>query len=936
MFSQSDTRAAGEATLQLCMKIPGFALLCLQLLNEAQYQLPAPIRLMVALSLKNAVSTSWVGRGTRQYVISAEEKDNVRRGLLGHMDESSSAVATQLAVTIARIARSDFPKDWPDLFSVLRDNIQQGTLLQKTRALRVLKSVVKELASRRLMSHRAIFNDMSVAVCPFLASVWKSQVAQLSAGNQDVLGNVLSTTKVLHHLVLHGFKVLVPLDVIPFVFSSYFDTFRALTTYISTLPPDTPGVDVLNKIRVSIAGLVVAVQKAHPIEFRAYLGPFLTQFYTTLTDPAPSPDRLVVHLLSYLTNVVGCLLYQQSPSTHATSRTVITAAGDVQLTDHMVDECKAQIGAFGSDVTLLSALLELVVVRYMRLTPDDIAQWTDDPEGYSTLQESLTADGSVRACAEMLYLSLLQTHRDALTPSVLGMMHSTSKWMASPTSAPDDILRADAVLLAAGLSSYDLHESFDFEPWFLRTLVPYLQSPMTVSGVPVLPRRIVWLIGCWLAQLSTQVRIPLYEALLQLLSAAHSDTCVKLAAVQTLESLVNDWGFDHGTFVPFLPSAIGCLYAFFSHPDVVTTDTRLKILGCIEAIVHVCGSAMGPCIVQVVTPLPAIWEAAGSVDANLLRGKILSLLTRIMEIDWHDVSDGELRSMVLSVVSFATNPNQPDSVYLMDQGLALWIRLTEVVDVYTQPLHDVFSNVVLALSRDTEHVQSGLTLLENYAIIGAAAFWSAYAMDVSRLLHSIVGQVKPEISHMVTSVTRVLSALWSVTQEQPRQEKELVVVSFVSTLAAASLRAPSVFLAAVPSAHTPSFLDTMLHLFFSISFSAVGPARRRIWAASLCSFLTVSPAVLDRMGLLLEAIVQVLGDDSNPLDVHDADDADEVSIRRSLLLVRKTKLVPPTLSYIKQYLCAQLNKCSQMYGPEAFNQSMALVEASIVDTIQAL
>ncbi|RHY10736.1 hypothetical protein DYB36_000536 [Aphanomyces astaci] len=927
MFSQSDTRAAGEATLQLCMKIPGFALLCLQLLNEAQYQLPAPIRLMVALSLKNAVSTSWVGRGTRQYVISAEEKDNVRRGLLGHMDESSSAVATQLA----------------------------------TRALRVLKSVVKELASRRLMSHRAIFNDMSVAVCPFLASVWKSQVAQLSAGNQDVLGNVLSTTKVLHHLVLHGFKVLVPLDVIPFVFSAYFDTFRALTTYISTLPPDTPGVDVLNKIRVSIAGLVVAVQKAHPIEFRAYLGPFLTQFYTTLTDPAPSPDRLGVHLLSYLTNVVGCLLYQQSPSTHATSRTVITAAGDVQLTDHMVDECKAQIGAFGYYMTLLSALLELVVVRYMRLTPDDIAQWTDDPEGYSTLQESLTADGSVRACAEMLYLSLLQTHRDALTPSVLGMMHSTSKWMASPTSAPDDILRADAVLLAAGLSSYDLHESFDFEPWFLRTLVPYLQSPMTVSGVPVLPRRIVWLIGCWLAQLSTQVRIPLYEALLQLLSAAHSDTCVKLAAVQTLESLVNDWGFDHGTFVPFLPSAIGCLYAFFSHPDVVTTDTRLKILG-----------AMGPCIVQVVTPLPAIWEAAGSVDANLLRGKILSLLTRIMEIDWHDVSvliqslekysfhpskvliqyvekylmsstiyhnwvDGELRSMVLSVVSFATNPNQPDSVYLMDQGLALWIRLTEVVDVYTQPLHDVFGNVVLALSRDTEHVQSGLTLVENYAIIGAAAFWSAYAMDVSRLLHSIVGQVKPEISHMVTSVTRVLSALWSVAQEQPRQEKELVVVSFVSTLAAASLRAPSVFLAAVPSAHTPSFLDTMLHLFFSISFSAVGPARRRIWATSLCSFLTVSPAVLDRMGLLLEAIVQVLGDDTSPLDVHDADDADDVSVRRrSLLLVRKTKLVPPTLSYIKQYLCAQLNKCSQMYGPEAFNQSMALVEASIVDTIQAL
>ncbi|ETW01372.1 hypothetical protein H310_06922 [Aphanomyces invadans] len=346
LCSQSDVRAAGEATLQQCMKIPGFAQLCLQVLNEAQFPLQPPVRLMAALSLKNAVSASWVGRGSRQYVISAEEKDEIRRGLLRHMEESNTAIATQLAVTVARIARSDFPKEWPDLFSLLRDNIQQGSHVQQTRALRVLKSVVKELASRRLMAHRVIFNEMSVAVTPFLAAVWKAQVTELSSGNLDVVDNVLSTTKVLHHLVVHGFKVLMPLDVIPFIFSNYFETFRALTSYIHSLPPDAPGIESLQKIRVSCAGLVVAVQKAHPIEFRAYLGYFLQLFYAELTHPTPSPDKLVVHLLSYFTNVVGCLLYQQSPSAHSTSRTVITTTGDVELNDAMVDECKAQIGAF--------------------------------------------------------------------------------------------------------------------------------------------------------------------------------------------------------------------------------------------------------------------------------------------------------------------------------------------------------------------------------------------------------------------------------------------------------------------------------------------------------------------------------------------------------------------------------------------------------------
>ncbi|RHY31483.1 hypothetical protein DYB32_003455 [Aphanomyces invadans] len=692
---------------------------------------------------------------------------------------------------------------------------------------------------------------MSVAVTPFLAAVWKAQVTELSSGNLDVVDNVLSTTKVLHHLVVHGFKVLMPLDVIPFIFSNYFETFRALTSYIHR--------------RSAFRALAWSWQckKLTPLSSeRTWVRYFLQLFYAELTHPTPSPDKLVVHLLSYFTNVVGCLLYQQSPSAHSTSRTVITTTGDVELNDAMVDECKAQIGAFATDMALLSTFVELVVVRYMRLTPEDILMWQEDPEGYSTLQESMTSEDSVRACAEMLYLSLLQTHRDALTPCILRMMQSTSAWMASPTPVQDDILRADAVLLAAGLSSYDLHESFDFEPWFLHTLVPYLQSPIsqTVSGVPVLPRRIVWLIGCWLAQLSNQVRIPLYEALLQLLSAPKSDTCVKLAAVQTLESLVNDWGFDQATFVPFLPSAIGCLYTFFGDPAVVTTDTRLKVLGCVEAIVHVCGSAMGPCIIQVVNPLPAIWEAAGSVDANLLRGKILSLLTRIMEIDWQDVADVELQNMVLSVVSFATNPNQPDSVYLMDQGLALQTLL---------PL--------------------------------------TYGPDV-------------------------LAALWAIVQEQPRQEKELVVVSYLSTLAAASLHAPAVFFTVVPTDHVSLFLDTMLQFFFSVAFTAVGPVRRRIWVSSLCSFLTVTPAVLERMGLILEACVEVVGE-ADPLDVNDDDLA---TTRRSLLLTQKTKLLPPTIPYIKQYVCAQLNQCAQMVGAEAFNQSMALVEASVVNTIQAL
>jgi hypothetical protein len=59
------------------------------------------------------------------------------------------------------------------------------------------------------------------------------------------------------------------------------------------------------------------------------------------------PDALLIHMLSYMTNVMGCILYQQPPSAHTTTRMVITASGDVELTQAMFEECQRQVGAFG-------------------------------------------------------------------------------------------------------------------------------------------------------------------------------------------------------------------------------------------------------------------------------------------------------------------------------------------------------------------------------------------------------------------------------------------------------------------------------------------------------------------------------------------------------------------------------------------------------------
>ncbi|CAK4158698.1 unnamed protein product [Aphanomyces euteiches] len=183
------------------------------------------------------------------------------------------------------------------------------------------------------------------------------------------------------------------------------------------------------------------------------------------------------------------------------------------------------------------------------------------------------------------------------------------------------------------------------------------------------------------------------------------------------------------------------------------------------------------------------------------------------------------------------------------------------------------------------------------------------------------------------SLQESLQALWATTQEQPRQERELVLISYLTTLASSSLHAPPLFFAVIPVDQAAVHLDTLLQLFFSVAFSAVGPAKRRIWVCSMCTFLTLSNAVMERMGLILEAVADVL-DEVDPLEVNDEETP--TGARRSLLVVQKSKFLPPTIPYIKQYVCAQLNKCAQMVGSDAFNQCMTLVEADVFSKIQAL
>lgn len=70
-------------------------------------------------------------------------------------------IATQIAVLIAKVARLDCPKQWPELIPTLVESLKVQDDLRQHRALLTFYHVTKTLSSKRLAADRKLFQGVS-------------------------------------------------------------------------------------------------------------------------------------------------------------------------------------------------------------------------------------------------------------------------------------------------------------------------------------------------------------------------------------------------------------------------------------------------------------------------------------------------------------------------------------------------------------------------------------------------------------------------------------------------------------------------------------------------------------------------------------------------------------------------------------------------------
>ncbi|KIY92928.1 Importin-11, partial [Monoraphidium neglectum] len=119
-------------------------------------------RWMASVQLKNTVSKQWRPRYDSRGV-SQEEKAYMRQHILDLISQDDSKIAVQVALVVAKIARSDYPREWPTLVSDLLGRVHGGSTLTVRRVYFVMHHVLKELSSKRLAADQRNFAEASAA-----------------------------------------------------------------------------------------------------------------------------------------------------------------------------------------------------------------------------------------------------------------------------------------------------------------------------------------------------------------------------------------------------------------------------------------------------------------------------------------------------------------------------------------------------------------------------------------------------------------------------------------------------------------------------------------------------------------------------------------------------------------------------------------------------
>ncbi|XP_054411579.1 importin-11 isoform X1 [Pongo abelii] len=946
---------------------PGFYSVLLNIFTN--HTLDINVRWLAVLYFKHGIDRYW--RRVAPHALSEEEKTTLRAGLITNFNEPINQIATQIAVLIAKVARLDCPRQWPELIPTLIESVKVQDDLRQHRALLTFYHVTKTLASKRLAADRKLFYDLASGIYNFACSLWNHHtdtfLQQVSSGNEAAILSSLERTllslKVLRKLTVNGFvEPHKNVEVMGFL-HGIFERLKQFLECSRSIGTDNVCRDRLEKTIILFTKVLLDFLDQHPFSFTPLIQrslEFSVSYVFTEVGEGVTFERFIVQCMNLIKMIVKNYAYKPSKNFEDSSPETLEA--------HKIKM------AFFTYPTL-TEICRRLVSHYFLLTEEELTMWEEDPEGFTV--EETGGDSwkySLRPCTEVLFIDIFHEYNQTLTPVLLEMMQT----LQGPTNVEDmnALLIKDAVYNAVGLAAYELFDSVDFDQWFKNQLLPELQ--VIHNRYKPLRRRVIWLIGQWISvKFKSDLRPMLYEAICNLLQ--DQDLVVRIETATTLKLTVDDFEFRTDQFLPYLETMFTLLFQLLQ--QVTECDTKMHVLHVLSCVIERVNMQIRPYVGCLVQYLPLLWKQ--SEEHNMLRCAILTTLIHLVQGLGADSKN--LYPFLLPVIQLSTDVSQPPHVYLLEDGLELWLVTLENSPCITPELLRIFQNMSPLLELSSENLRTCFKIINGYIFLSSTEFLQTYAVGLCQSFCELLKEITTEGQVQVLKVRwlrPVIPALWEAEvvenalkvnpvlgpqMFQPilpyvfkgiiEGERYPVVMStYLGVMGRVLLQNTSFFSSLLNEmAHKfnqemDQLLGNMIEMWVDRMDNITQPERRKLSALALLSLLPSDNSVIQDkfcgiINISVEGLHDVMTEDpetgtykdcmlmshlEEPKVTEDEEPPTEQDKRKKMLALKD----PVHTVSLQQFIYEKLKAQQEMLGEQGFQSLMETVDTEIVTQLQ--
>lgn len=702
------------------------------------------LRFQAVIQLKNGIDKHW--RKTSSNAINKDEKLRIKsRAIEYGIKEPLPALALQNALTIAKVARYEFPHDWPDIVTVLIGELRKygqpsadpGHL---SNAMNITLQVIKELASGRLQRTKKSLEQVSLELLQVVGSIYvvlfERWMGQLGSSDtmqslQAFLKGSHMALKIIRRLLVAGFEH--PhreKDVQEFWLilqrhqDSLWSSWPVIQQISATCPNES---DLVARHLYQLSKIDLEMIRTHAASFVLLPNSMqvlsrswntINLFGIRLRDSASRSDWKV--------KTGGDADDEVSPLEKLALRALLILRACTKMVFNPVQTFKYQhpqdkedrktaVDKIRSDVLtdeFVIGLMEVLVTQYFVLRDSDLRDWETEPDEWEKREEEI-ADAwefSVRACSEKLFLDIVINFKSLLVPRLLQVFHQYAN------VANTDIFIKESLYSAIGIAAACVEDKLDFNTFLRGTLVQEIQ--MAQPGYNLIRRRAAILLGQWVPiQPGTLDRRTIYQIFAHLLSKEDNmnDVVVQVTAGRQLRPVLEPFEFKFEDFAPYATHTFQSLMRLIK--DTELSETKLALLETVRVGVTKLEAHIEPYADSIISMLPPLWDDSG--EEHLMKQAILTMITAI--ITSLGPKSLKYHSAFLPLIHDSVQPGSETMVYLLDDALDLWAAvLQQAPSTDPSPSNELLTlihSLIPLLDTGSESLRQVLELVESYILI---------------------------------------------------------------------------------------------------------------------------------------------------------------------------------------------------------------------------